>query len=425
MMEPIDHCRICGNRDLVSVVNLGNMALSGFFPKDRNAVIAKGPLELVKCLQNNERCCGLLQLAYAYKPEDLYGDHYGYRSGLNRSMVEHLNAITAKISRMLDLTVEDLVLDIGSNDGTLLKGYKQQAQLAGFDAAGIKFKKYYPEPITLIPEFFSAGKFQEHFGKKKPKVITSIAMFYDLERPLDFMKQIGEILDEQGLWVFEQSYMPAMLEMTAYDTICHEHFEYYSLKQIKFMTDLAGLKIIDVEFNDTNGGSFLITAAKQGNRLFEENSALIGRILADEDAQGLSGVALYQDFQRRVEERRQELTQFFTWARARGKKVFGLGASTKGNVLLQYCQLSSDQIPCIAEVNEDKFGSFTPGTGIPILPEDKVKAMNPDYLIVLPWHFRENIIARENKYLTAGGALVFPLPRLEIYATHFSHSANV
>ena len=329
----------------------------------------------------------------------------------------HLNGIVGKIPGIGQLSAQDIVLDIGSNDGTLLRAYDQHGpQLVGFDPAGNKFKKYYPDHMALISEFFSAKTFQKHFGNKKAKVVTSIAMFYDLESPLDFMAQIAAILDEDGLWIFEQSYMPTMLKMTAYDTICQEHFEYYSLKQIKFMADRAGLNIIHVEFNATNGGSFLVMAAKKGNAHYKENKDLINKILSEEEHQGLSSLGPYEGFEKRVRQRRDDLIGFVSEAKAKGKKVFGYGASTKGNVILQYCHFTSEDILYIAEVNEDKFGCFTPGTKIPILPEKTAKSMLPDYLIVLPWHFRENIIARETEYLAGGGALVFPLPELEVYS---------
>jgi NDP-4-keto-2,6-dideoxyhexose 3-C-methyltransferase len=425
MIKAITQCRICGNLDLVPVINLGTHALTGFFPKDKNTDIIQGPLELVKCVENDSRCCGLLQLGHSYEAKDLYGDHYGYRSALNRSMVHHLNGIVGKILEKKQLAAGDIVLDIGSNDGTLLQAYQKEAQLVGIDPAGNKFKKYYPQHIKLIPEFFSAQTFRKHFGNKKAQIITSIAMFYDVESPVDFMKQVREVLDEEGIWVFEVSYMPTMLEKTAYDTICQEHFEYYSLKQIKFMTDALELNIIHVEFNGTNGGSFLVMVAHKGNRQYPENKNSIDKILADEKTQGISGIALYRDFEQRVQERRDELVEFVSEAKAKGKKICGYGASTKGNVILQYCHLTDKDILCIAEVNEDKFGCYTPGTGIPIMSEDKVKLLSPDYLIVLPWHFRDNIIAREAQYLQNGGALVFPLPKLEVYSLDLRHSPDI
>ena len=258
MYTEIKKCRICGNTDLVSILNLGNQYLTGVFPKSQTEHITSGPLELAKCRDDhNASACGLVQLKHSYDHNEMYGDNYGYRSGLNKSMVNHLYEKVKKIQAFIQLTREDLIIDIGSNDGTLLQAYRQDGLLlVGIDPTGKKFKKYYPEHVHLIPDFFSAESVRKNFGNRKAKVVTSIAMFYDLESPMDFAEQICEILADNGIWVFEQSYMPAMLEMNAYDTVCHEHLEYYCLKQIKWIADKLDLKIIDIEFNKVNGGSF-------------------------------------------------------------------------------------------------------------------------------------------------------------------------
>ena len=238
-------------------------------------------------------------------------------------------------------------------------------------------------------------------------------MFYDLEFPLKFMEDIYELLDDNGVWVFEQSYMPTMLLMNSYDTVCHEHLEYYRSKQIKWMTDRVGLKILDVKFNKVNGGSFSVMAAKKESS-YPEAKSLVDRILKEEEELGLHTLKPYHDFQNRVLEHRKQFQDKIQKLNKQGKKVFGYGASTKGNVVLQYCQLQEKDIPFIAEVNPDKFGSYTPGTLIPIISEEQAKAMKPDYFVVLPWHFRDNIIAREKMFLKQKGKLLFPLPYLEV-----------
>lgn len=415
MSTKIDKCRICGNKNLVSVLNLGKQYLTGIFPKDKSQKIASGPLELVKCFNVNKNdCCGLLQLSYTYNLNDMYGHNYGYRSGLNQSMIKHLHGKVKRIQESIDLSNGDLIIDIGSNDSTLLQGYtRKDLILAGIDPTGVKFKKYYPEHIRLISDFFSAEIVKENFYNKKAKVITSIAMFYDLESPMDFMKQVYDILAEDGIWVFEQSYMPAMLKMTAYDTICHEHLEYYGLKQIKWMADKIGFKIIDVEFNNVNGGSFSIAVAKT-NSPYRENIPLVDKILSEENSGGLGELNIYDDFANRVYKHREDLIRFIKNARSEDRKILGYGASTKGNVILQFCNLTEKDIPFIAEVNTDKFGCYAPGTCIPIIPEEEARAMRPDYFLVLPWHFKENIIDKEKHYLMSGGKLLFPLPKMEI-----------
>jgi hypothetical protein len=331
--------------------------------------------------------------------------------------VHHLNGVVSKILERIQLSAKDIVLDIGSNDSTLLQSYlAHKGQLVGIDPAGKKFKKYYPVRIKLIADFFSARAFTKKMGEKKAKVVTSIAMFYDLESPMGFMKEVHDILADDGLWVFEQSYMPTMLKMTAYDTICQEHLEYYGLKQIKWMADRVGFKIIQVEFNDTNGGSFLVMMAKKSNNQFKENVPLITEILGREMKEGLSKIKPFLDFQKKLEKHRKDLIQFVRRAKVQGKKILGYGASTKGNVILQYCGFGAKDIPFIAEVNEDKFGCFTPGTNIPIISEIEAKKMAPDYYLVLPWHFKDNIISREKEYIDRGGKFIFPLPRIEVYA---------
>lgn len=415
MYTDTKQCRICGNTDLASILNLGNQYLTGVFPKSKTEYLTSGPLELVRCRDDhNANACGLLQLRHSYDLHEMYGHNYGYRSGLNKSMVNHLCEIVEKMRATIQLTRGDLIIDIGSNDSTLLQAYRQDGLLlVGIDPTGEKFKKYYPEHIHLIPDFFSAAIIKNKFRNKKAKVISSIAMFYDLERPIDFMLHIYETLADDGVWVFEQSYMPTMLEMIAYDTICHEHLEYYALKQIKWMTDTVGFKIIDVEFNAVNGGSFFVTVAKSGSKYLERKEA-IDHILQIETSKGLSEMKPYEDFRNEIYRHRNELKSFISDLNSRNKKILGYGASTKGNVILQFCGFTSIDIPAIAEVNEEKFGCFTPGTHIPIITEREAKDMNPDYFLVLPWHFKENIVLREKEYLSSGGNLFFPLPSLEV-----------
>jgi len=414
MSLPIKSCRICGNTELASILNLGEQSLTGVFPKTKDSEITRGPLELVKCMGGaGKEACGLVQLRHSNDSAEMYGDNYGYRSGLNNSMVRHLNDIVTGILNLISLQENDLIIDIGSNDATTLKMYPQGKYLfAGIDPTALKFKKYYTDNIRIMPTFFSAAAVEKEFGGKKAKVITSISMFYDLEEPLKFVADIHKTLADDGVWVFEQSYMPLMLERMAYDTVCHEHLEYYGLKQIKWMLDNAGFKIIDIELNDTNGGSFKVTAAKQqGGR---PESPKVKEILANEERLALDTLAPFQEFAKNIVKHRAGLIAALRELKKQNKTVLGYGASTKGNVILQYCGLTAVELPCIAEVNEDKFGAFTPGTLIPIVSERDAKALKPDYFLVLPWHFRENIITREREFLKAGGRLIFPLPKIEI-----------
>ncbi len=409
MYSAIHQCRICGNKNLIKVLDLGEQTLTGVFPKHKDQSITRGPIQLIKCTGGDD-CCGLLQMAHSYDLSEMYGDNYGYRSGLNPSMVRHLHDKVVRILNMVELTDHPIVLDIGSNDGTTLSAYPgDKCTRVGMDPTAMKFRHYYPEGVTVIPEFFSGKCFNDAFPNRKARVVTSFSMFYDLERPMDFVREVASILDEQGIWVFEQSYMPLMLERNSYDTACHEHLEYYGLRQIDWMLSRSGLKIVDIEFNDVNGGSFSVTAAKVESAYSESPKAQ--DILDQELAEGLDGVLPYLAFAKRTEASRDKLREFVAQARAEGRRVAFLGASTKGNVLLQYCGFTNEDVEAVGEVNPDKFGVFTPGTLLPIVDERELLANEPDYLIVLPWHFRDFFV---KKYRLTKGRLVFPLPELEV-----------
>ncbi len=405
----IDRCRMSGDQHLVSVLNLGEQAFTGIFPRSPTDKVPSGPLELLWCPRS-----GLLQLAHQFDLTAMYGDNYGYRSGLNQSMVTHLTSKTRHLTKLAGLTSGDLVLDIGSNDGTLLKSYTTTGlKRLGIDPTGRKFGHMYPSDITLVPDFFSKDNFVGAVGSKKARLITSIAMFYDLEQPTEFVRQIHDCLEDRGLWHFEQSYMPSMLRTNAYDTVCHEHIEYYSLSAVKQILETSGMEIIDVAMNAVNGGSFAVTAAKS-NSGFQTNNAIIDWMLKTEERMGLHTPKPFRDFEERVFEHRRSLTELIRSLNNAGKTVFGYGASTKGNVLLQFCGFTPTDIPCIAEVNADKYGCVTPGTHIPIVSEAEARRQNPDYLLVLPWHFKPGIVQREADFLASGGHLIFPMPEIEI-----------
>lgn len=409
MFKTISKCRVCGDAQLTTVMTLGDQALTGVFPKSRFEKVTSGPLELVKC--STENGCGLVQLKQSYNLSEMYGLNYGYRSGLNASMVNHLHSKVKKILEMGVLEHGDIVVDIGSNDATTLRAYPQdQYRLIGVDPTGIKFASYYSSEISLIADFFSSRAIAAKLADKKAKVITSFSMFYDLEDPVAFAREIEESLADEGVWIFEQSYLPAMLRTNSFDTICHEHLEFYALKQINWIADIAGLKVLDVEFNEVNGGSFSIVAAKRGSQR-PVNSDWLNKILEDEVAMGLDSTDAFDAFKLRVEDARAKLISFLEEAKRNGKTVSGLGASTKGNVLLQYFGIDHNLIREIGDVNEDKFGAFTPGTYIPLFPEQQVLASNPDYLLVLPWHFRGFF---ESLPSMKGRKLIFPLPKFEI-----------
>jgi NDP-4-keto-2,6-dideoxyhexose 3-C-methyltransferase len=408
MYQQVKACRICGNRNLVTVLELGKQTLTGVFPKRRKAPITAGPLTLVKCTGTD--VCGLLQLAHSYSLTEMYGENYGYRSGLNPSMIAHLRAKVDRIKGFGVLRPGDVVVDIGSNDGTTLKQYEMPwCRLVGIDPTGSKFRQFYADNLELIPDFFSADAYLERFGDLRAKVVTSFSMFYDLEDPIDFMRQVKRVLHDDGIWVFEQSYMPSMLATNSYDTVCHEHLEYYSLAQIMWMAERVGLQVVDVELNDVNGGSFSVTVQHRGGRLKVGES--VARMVESEREQRLDDLQTYRDFAARVEQSRRDLLAFLNDAKAKGKTVAALGASTKGNVVLQYCGVDESLIFAVGEINPDKFGAYTPGSDIPIANEADVIRSKPDFVLVLPWHFRR-FFETQPRY--AGLKLVYPLPVLSV-----------
>ena len=408
MYKEITNCRISESENLINVLSLGNQYLTGVFPKSKDEKITIGPVDLVWCPDS-----GLLQMKQSYSLEEMYGENYGYRSGLNESMVKHLQKKIKALEILAKPTEYDLVIDIGSNDATSLKAYSGKFRKVGIDPTGKKFKEFYTDELNLIPDFFTAKKFKENFPNEKAKIITSIAMFYDLEDPSSFVCDIEKCLADDGIWHFEQSYMPSMLRTNSYDTICHEHLEFYSLKVVKNILEAKGLRILDVQMNDINGGSFAVTACKQAAN-YNSNMPIISWLLKQEAEMGLDTIKPYLEFAERTRLHKENLMNLIRSLVADGKKIFGYGASTKGNVLLQYCGLTEKEIPFIAEVNPEKFGSFTPGTNIPIISEKDAKLMKPDYFLVLPWHFKNNILSREEEYMSKGGKFIFPLPQIEI-----------
>ena len=414
-INKIEKCRICGNPDLIPILNLGVQALSGRFPSEDEPNPPKAPLELVKCNDTkSSNACGLLQLKHSVSPEEMYFHNYGYRSGINQTMRLHLKGIVQRVQEIVDLQAGDVVLDIGSNDATLLKYYKTPGlRRIGIDPTGEQFLEYYTEDIKLISDFFNLSNYFSASPDKQAKGITSIAMFYDLPAPMSFVEDIKKVLHPDGIWVLEQSYMPTMLEMNSFDTVCHEHLEYYSLMQIDWMLRKNDLRIFDVEFNDINGGSFRIYVCHNDSS-FKSNQKKNNRVFSNEENLKLDSELPYKEFNERVFRIKDDLYNFLTTEKAKGNSIYIYGASTKGNVLLQFCNIDHTLITAAADRNPEKWGRRTPITNIPIISEEEARKAKPDYFLVLPWHFRQEFIEREADFLASGGKFIFPLPKLEI-----------
>jgi len=406
----ISFCRVCKEKNLILVLDLGDQYLSGLFPATVDLDLYRGPLRLVKCDQSTGGC-GLVQLEHTFDLPTMYGDQYGYRSGLNASMVKHLHEKSVAIQKIVKLSPGDIVIDIAGNDGTFLANFDDTLSLCSIDPTSKKFSKYYPKHVEYLPDFFTKENFNAKFPNAQATLVTSFSMFYDLEDPCYFANDVASILDQDnGIWVLEQSYMPEMVRANSFDTVCHEHLSYYGMTQIKFIMDSANLKIIDFEFNGINGGSVSVVVAHKLSK-YEECTEKLGEILNLETKQGFDGLQPWIDFSKSIEECRQELFKLIQKCKEENLRICAVGASTKGNVTLQTWELGPNIIEVVADVNPEKDGHFTPGTWIPIKDEESVLGAGFDVHIVLPWHFREFFMSNPK---FKGKKLLFPLPKPEI-----------
>jgi hypothetical protein len=329
-------------------------------------------------------------------------------------MINHLTDLVHDIEGTIELHDNDIVLDIGSNDCTLLKVYTNtHLRRVGIDPTSEQFKQYYPEDVLRLPTFFNKDVFKQHYGDERAKVVTTISMFYDLHDILTFVKDIKDILDVNGIWVSEQSYCPMMLETNSFDTILHEHISYYCLKQFQYFCDVVGLKILDVSTSSCNGGSNRITMSHSHST--KDVSSRVYDMILQENLLGLNTLTPLNDFTHRCHTNKTKLMNFLTEEVKQGKTIVLLGASTKGNTLLQYYGLDHRIIKYAAERNPEKYGRRTPGTNIHIISEQDARDLNPDYFLVLPWHFKNELLLREHEFFKKGGKIIFPLPTVHIY----------
>jgi NDP-4-keto-2,6-dideoxyhexose 3-C-methyltransferase len=408
LIHEIAECRICRARDFVLVIDLGRQALTGRFPVASEPDPPSAPLEVIRCTH-----CGLVQLRYSVDTGELFTGNYGYRSGINATMRNHLAAIAARVAGRAGLKSGDAVLDIGCNDGTLLTSYEEPGLFrVGIDPLAEMFRPGYRPDLKVRTGFFAADAYISASGRRTARAITSIAMFYDLEDPGAFVSDVAAVLAADGIWVLEQSYLPSMLETNSFDTICHEHLEYYSLAQIDRLARAHGLRIFDVGLNGINGGSFQVWVCHDRAE-YATDKARIGAITESERKLGLMSEEPYASFRSRVSSIGDRLRALIQTEASRGKKIYVYGASTKGNVLLQHFGIDASLIRACADKNSIKWGRRTPGTGIPIVSEDAARA-DADYFLVLPWSFKDEFLARETAFRARGGKFIFPLPEVEV-----------
>lgn len=408
-------CRVCGSASLKKVIDLGPQYLQGSFIKPGKEMPSSRKIDctLVRCNpEEDENACGLLQMEHSVPPEILYAA-YWYRSGTNNTMRSHLKEIVDSVQPFISKPAA-AVLDIGCNDGTLLANYPADFDKYGCDPSDVAQEV---KIARVVQDIFPSEALNNLLAGKKMDVITSIAMFYDLENPVEFVKHISQNLAANGIWVFEMSYMPRMLELDSYDTICHEHLEYYSLAVLEKICAMGGMKIFNISFNDINGGSIRCFATHKACNLYDKtgDAELINSIRHKEFDLELDTDKPYIAFQQRIGKLKEELYVLLSTLKAEGKKVHIYGASTKGNTILQWCNIDNSLVQYAAERNADKFGATTLGTNIPIISEEESRSMNPDYYLVLPWHFKDEFIEREKEALNKGTKFIFPIPVIDVY----------
>lgn len=406
-------CRICKGSNLEDVIDLGEQNNTSKFPMyKRFDQYEKSKVVLCICKE-----CELLQLRYSESQDSLYRNEcgYGYESGISNTMRNHLRSYNKEIQSKVCVTAGDVVLDIGSNDCTMLSFYPEGVVRVGVDPTGHQFEQNYQHlGARLVADYFSKEKLIDLQGKCK--VVSSISMFYDLPDPVQFAKDVYDMLSVDGIWTCEQSYLPTMLRKKSFDTICHEHLEYYGLSQVKRIADEAQLKIIDVLFNDANGGSFRVYFVRNDSTLRSQETELIESILRQEADMRLGEAQTYIDFMAHCDEQMKKLRYFLQIVKDTGLETYVYGASTKGNCLLQYAGIDEELCGLAVERNMKKVGKMT-CTGIRITSEAEMRRRPPAFLLVLPWHFKEEIIEREKEFLDNGGQFIFPLPNMEVVGT--------
>lgn len=403
-------CRNCNKYKFDNLFSLGNLFYTGKFPSQNKDKIPRGKITLVKC-----KSCQLVQLDRKFNPKYLYNSDYGYRSGINQTMKNHLSKITQKLTKLTKLKKDDFVLDIASNDATLLNSYKTHGiKKIGIDPILNKFKKFYKKIDFKIADFFSLKAIHKKKIKNKFKIITACAVFYDVDNPNKFLKNVSQLIDQNsGIFYLEFQDLLSIIKNNLFDTICHEHLEYYSLTVVKEIIEKNDLKIINVTKNDINGGSLALYIGHVGSKL-KISHKNIDKILSEEKKIKLNEKKTYINFFNNIKNIKKKLLNILINLKKNNKKIHGYGASTKGNVLLQYFNIDHNLIEYVADRNPEKNNLYTPGTKIKIITEEKSRKHKPDFFLVLPWHFKKEILKREKKIIKKGTKFIFPLPNLKI-----------
>ena len=407
-------CRVCNHDDLELIISLNEQYVVNF-TESGDEKIFKAPYELVFCNKKSDGC-GLLQLKHTVPGEILY-KKFWYKSGINKTMIDALTDISSRAEKLVKLDTDDIIIDIGANDGTLLRSYNSKnIRLVGFEPATNLVKDAQVKTTKIINDFFNYESFNREFPNQKAKIITSIAMFYDLEAPNKFVNDIVNALDKNGIWIVQMNYLASMLENNAFDNIVHEHLEYYSLSTMQYLIQKHNLEIFDVELNEINGGSFRIYIKHKDCKQYQR-SKNVDELLNYEKKIGLNNNDIYHKFAKRINELKQITCDFIKKEVSKGKKIYIYGASTRGMTLLQYYNLDNSLITAAADRNPAKWGKKIVGTEIPIISEEQARKEKPDYFLVLPWYFIKEFRLREKDYLKNGGKFLVPLPQFHIIDT--------
>ena len=407
-------CRSCGNENLKEIISLGDQHVTNFV-ENSSEQKDKHPLDLVLCDPTEDGGCGLLQLNHNTPPELMWDEQYWYKSAISSKIRDDLKDIVKNAQELITLEKNDIVIDIGSNDGTLLENYSDDIQIVGFEPSKNVAKEAMDKEIPTICNFFNAEDFYMAYTDKKAKIITAISMFYDLEDPNSFLKDIVSILDKDGLFIIQQNYLISMLQKNAFDNICHEHREYYSLYSLKQILAKYNLEIFDVSESDINGGSIrTYIKFKDNDKLGHEESYKRVKIIENMEIEiGIDDLDIYYNFVERIEKIKEDLLKFLNKEKEAGKEIYIYGASTRGNVILQYFGLTPELITAAVDKNPDKHGKKTVGSLIPIVSPEEFREKNPDHLLVMTWHFYEEIKKQEEKWFNNGGEFIIPLPTLK------------
>lgn len=406
-------CRVCGSNKIIPILSLGEQFVTNFV-EEPNKDHPKGPLELVLC-NVKDGGCGLLQLKHTLDRDILYRE-YWYRSGISTTMVKALADIGSSAEKLVKLSSGDLVLDIGSNDGTLLRQFKIPGLVTvGFEPSNL-WELGIEGTSKIINDYFNYETYKKEFGNKRAKLITSIAVFYDLEDPNTFVEDVKKCLDKDGLWIIQINYLGLMLENKTFDNICHEHLEYYSLLSLRNLLDRHDMQPFDVELNDVNGGSFRVYVRHKGENTnsFPGAEERLRKLEAYEKKMGFDNKRAYDKFAKEIGKIKSDLMDFLNEEVKKGKKIFIYGASTRGLVVLQCCGIDKELIKAAVDKNPDKWGKYIVGTGIPIMSIEEYRKEKPDYLFVLPYHFIEEIKDQERDFLEKGGKMIVAMPKFRI-----------